>query len=134
MNYPELRDYQVEGIREEALGLIEESPTRERPRIIIVMGNPDRQGGGKSRMIQHLLDSEQYACQVVTFADLEAKGLQRSNTWDILIDDECSEMTPAMIDSLKCIPEGWRVLASKASRVTTGKGKRSRLNREQRWR
>lgn len=131
MDYPEPRDYQ--GLFKSILDDVE-AITKERPRVLIIMGNPDRQGGGKSRMIQSLLESKDVDVEVVTFADLPSKGLRPDNNWQTLIVDECREMTQAMIGSLKCIPEGGRVIASKASRVTTGKGKRSRLNREQRWR
>jgi hypothetical protein len=136
MNYPELRDYQVEGVLR-ALGQLKEESTLERPRVLIIMGNPDMQGSGKSRMIQSLLESKGVDVEVVTFADLPSKGLRPDNNWETVIVDECREMTQAMIDSLRTphsVSGFIETMPYKANRVATGKGKRSRLNREQRWR
>lgn len=138
MNYPELRDYQIEGIRE-ALAEEVAAPTKERPRVLLVMGNPDNQGG-KSRMIQSMLDSGLYDVTILAHTDMEAAPRICERNWDPLIIDEFSNMDTHMFDSLTVISE---VDVGEPKRVrkcygpqvlTTSKGKRSKLARQNRWR
>lgn len=74
------RDYQLEALEDLANG------TAERPKILILMGNPDRQQGGKSRIIDALLANKNMDVQVVNVDDLSKL---RAREWHAAIFDEC---------------------------------------------
>lgn len=86
------RDYQLEQIEDLA-----RTVTTDRPKILIIMGNPDRQGGGKSRMIDAMLANKAFDVEVMQLGDMP-KLCQKPN-WDIVVVDECRDFERVVVDS-----------------------------------
>lgn len=86
------RDYQLEQIEDLA-----RTVTTDRPKILILMGNPDRQQGGKSRMIDAMLANKGFDVQVVRVDDLPKSVL--TPNWDMVVVDECRDFDRVVIDS-----------------------------------
>lgn len=132
------RDYQLEATED----MVDKS-SAGRPKVLIVMGNPDQQGGGKSRMIDAMLNNKAFDVRVVRADEIRSSGEQwHAAIFDELREHNVKEWETITIDSFAQMPHILERVrepvrheyGSPGKRAHKGSVGRSRAARAERWR